>query len=352
MITTYKNQNAFNNRSSSPHPQKRDCLDPQTGMNVSVLLVGSKHFTTIFLERYETPIATVLEATSKAQIIACVSQKRPDIVLLEASFLEVEELCREIKKANSLGWVYCLAIEFCSGIDTFYRGSSQHLLDTAEAIENHADAYLKLSDVETSSDRSLEAEQRLLLAYLQVAYRQVRQYRELLQTNDFLSSIALSDALTNLSNRRAFEWDLPRQIQKARKRNTSLSLAILDVDYFKSVNDNHGHLVGDRVLQLLATRLRNHIRMQDTIFRYGGEEFVILLQQTNTNTAVAIAHRLCQIIRDTPFKIDCDLTLSITVSIGLALLQEEDDDRGITLLQRADFNLLKAKSSGRNRIVH
>ncbi|MBP0018008.1 MAG: GGDEF domain-containing protein [Cyanobacteria bacterium SBLK] len=321
-------------------------------MNVSVLLVGGKHFTTIFLDRYETPSATVVEATSKAKIIACVGQKRPDIVLLEANLLEVKELCWEIKKANPLGWVYCLAIEFSAEIDTFSRCSSQHLLDTAEAIENHADAYLQLSGLETPSDRCLEAEQRLLLAYLQVAYRQVRQYRDLLQTNDFLSSIALSDALTNLSNRRAFEWDLPRQIQKARKRETSLSLAILDVDYFKSVNDTHGHLVGDRVLQLLALRLRKNIRMQDTIFRYGGEEFVILFQQTNAKTAVAIAHRLCQMIAETPFKIDCHLTLPVTVSIGLSLLQDEDDNRGITLLQRADLNLLKAKSSGRNRIIH
>ncbi|MEM9537882.1 MAG: GGDEF domain-containing protein [Cyanobacteria bacterium P01_E01_bin.42] len=351
MITTYKNQKNSSDRSASPHPQKGDRLDLQIGMNVPVLLVGSKHFTTTFLERYETPIATVVETTSKARIIECVGQKQPGIILLEANLLEVEGLCCDIKKASSSGWVYCLVLEFSSGIDTCSRTSSQYILNRAEAIENNADAYLQLSSLESQSDRCLEAERRLLSAYLQAADRQVRQYRDLLHANDFLSSIALSDALTNLSNRRAFEWDLPRQIQKAKKRNSSLSIAILDVDYFKSVNDNHGHLVGDRILKLLATRLRNNIRMQDTIFRYGGEEFVILFQKTNADTAMAIAQRLRQIIADTPFKIDGNLTLSITVSMGLALLQAEDDDCGIKLLQRADFNLLKAKSAGRNRIV-
>lgn len=352
MITAYKNNKPLESHSRSPHSQKPDIFNRQSGMNVSVLLIGSKHFTTIFLQRYETPIAAVVEATSPAKIIACVGRQQPDIVLLEADLLEIEGLCYDIKKANPSGYVYCLAIEFYSSTNLLSRESSQHLLDTAEAIENHADAYLKLLDLEISLQPCLEAEQRLLLAYLQVAYRQVQQYRELLKTNDFLSSIALSDALTNLSNRRALEWDLPRQVQKARKRNNPLSLLILDVDYFKSVNDNHGHLVGDRVLQLLAGRLRNNIRRQDTIFRYGGEEFVILCQQTDADTAIAIARRLCQAIGETPFQIDGNLALSLTISLGLSLLQDEDDDGGINLLKRADCNLLQAKSSGRNRIIH
>ncbi|MGK7929723.1 MAG: diguanylate cyclase, partial [Spirulina sp.] len=281
MIITYKNQKTLADRSSSLYPQKRDRLEQQTDMNVSVLLMGSKNFTTIFRERYETAIAAVVETASKAEIIACVTREQPDIVLVEANLLEISGLCSEIKKTNPFGWVYCLAIEFCSSLYRFPREPYRDLLDTAKAIENDADAYLKLSGLETYENHCLEVEQRLLSAYLQVAYRQVRQYRELLKTNEFLSSIALSDSLTKLSNRRALEWELPRQIQKARTRDTSLSLAILDVDYFKSVNDSHGHLVGDRVLQLLATRMRNNIRMQDSIFRYGGEEFVILLQQTN-----------------------------------------------------------------------
>ncbi|WP_204106407.1 MULTISPECIES: GGDEF domain-containing protein [Spirulina sp. CCY15215] len=320
-------------------------------MNISVLLIGSKNFITTFLERYETPIVAAIESTSKAEIIAGIAQNQPDIVLLEADLLSILGLCCEIKKTNYLGLVYCIAIEYYCSANILEREPSQHLLETAKAIENSADAYLQFSGLDSSINQNIEAEKRLLLAYLQVAYRQVQQYRELLKTNDFLSSIALADALTDLSNRRALEWDLPRQVEKARKKNIPLSLAILDVDYFKSVNDNHGHLVGDRILQLLAYRLRNNIREQDTVFRYGGEEFVILFQQTNTDTAMAIAHQLCQIISETPFNIDRNLTLSLTISLGLSSLQPEDDDRGRMLLKRADLNLLKAKSSGRDRVV-
>jgi len=172
-----------------------------------------------------------------------------------------------------------------------------------------------------------------------------------MQTNDVLSTMALADPLTELSNRRAMEWELPRQIQNARAHLTPLSLVMLDVDYFKSVNDNYGHQVGDRVLQLLAARLRHNLRVQDTLFRYGGEEFVILLTQTSFHDAKLVAKRLRRLIGDQPFNIDGTLALNITVSMGLASLIAIDDAKGESLLRRADFNLLQAKSSGRNQVI-
>jgi len=162
--------------------------------------------------------------------------------------------------------------------------------------------------------------------------------------------MALADPLTELSNRRAMEWELPRQIQNARSYSTPLSLIMLDVDYFKSVNDNYGHQVGDRVLQLLAARLQHNLRLQDTLFRYGGEEFVIALSQTNFQEAKNVATRLKCLVSDQPFNIDGTLALQITISLGLGFLNAEDDIKGETLLRRADENLLRAKTSGRNRV--
>ncbi|HAG85122.1 MAG TPA: GGDEF domain-containing protein, partial [Cyanobacteria bacterium UBA12227] len=157
--------------------------------------------------------------------------------------------------------------------------------------------------------------------------------------------------LTELNNRRAMEWDLPRQIQNARTHSTSLSIIMLDVDYFKSVNDNYGHQVGDRVLQLLAARLQHNLRIQDTLFRYGGEEFLIILSQTNVQEAQIVAKRLRKVVSDQLFNIDGTLALQVTISLGLASLNRIDDSQGESLVRRADHNLLLAKTSGRNQVV-
>jgi two-component system cell cycle response regulator len=130
-----------------------------------------------------------------------------------------------------------------------------------------------------------------------------------------------------------------------------LSLIILDVDYFKKVNDTYGHLVGDRLLQLLCSRLRHNLRLQDTPFRYGGEEFVVLLSNTKGEEALLVAKRLNRVIREEPFKINNQLTINITISLGTATVQENDDIHGLNLLYRADQCLLQAKAAGRNQAV-
>jgi two-component system cell cycle response regulator len=191
----------------------------------------------------------------------------------------------------------------------------------------------------------------MLRSQIIAGLRMVTTHRELMRTNDILSAIALSDPLTELNNRRALDWELPRQVQNARSRSEDLSVLMLDVDHFKTVNDTYGHQVGDRALQLIASRLRHNLRFRDTLFRYGGEEFVIILGCTEKQESLLVAHRLCRLIGDQPFTIDETLDLTITISAGVASLQPRDDPRGISLLKRADSNLLRAKSTGRNRVV-
>ena len=128
-------------------------------------------------------------------------------------------------------------------------------------------------------------------------------------------------------------------------------MIILDVDHFKKVNDTHGHLVGDRVLQVLCQRLRHNLRCQDTAFRYGGEEFVILLANTSDEEALLVARRLNRIVSDEPFALKNQLTINITISLGTASLRSEDDEQGESLLNRADQWLLQAKNTGRNRVI-
>ena len=128
-------------------------------------------------------------------------------------------------------------------------------------------------------------------------------------------------------------------------------MIILDVDYFKKVNDNYGHLVGDRLLKLLSSRIRHNLRIQDTAFRYGGEEFVIILGDTTAEEADLVAHRLNSVVKDSSFAIDSTLTIDVTISLGTTCLLPNDDEKGLSLLHRADTFLLQAKSKGRNRVV-
>ena len=125
---------------------------------------------------------------------------------------------------------------------------------------------------------------------------------------------------------------------------------MLDIDFFKDINDTYGHLVGDEVLKQLAERLRNNMRFYDIPFRYGGEEFVVILNDTDNQEAKTVGDRLCKTIASTPFVLESNLKLSISVSIGIACLWASDKISGYELIDRADQNLLRAKTLGRNRI--
>jgi two-component system cell cycle response regulator len=191
----------------------------------------------------------------------------------------------------------------------------------------------------------------LIQAHIRSATRRIQAYQDLSQKNDLLSAIALVDQLTQLGNRRAFDWELPRQVETARSQEHPFSLLVLDIDFFKRVNDEYGHLVGDQVLRMFADRLRHQMRFHETPFRYGGEEFVVILQNTSNEEAEKVAERLRRLVNESPFVISNDLDLPLSVSIGAATLSDLDDSKGLELIARADQNLLEAKKSGRNRVI-
>ncbi|HEY9893394.1 MAG TPA: GGDEF domain-containing protein [Candidatus Sericytochromatia bacterium] len=319
-------------------------------MDAAVLVVGNAHFLATYVNQIRNIMSGTVEASSCLdEVVSLVQEKQPAILILQATQAGSLELCAQIKQQTQLGWTYCILINSLSEKTSVGTLDDREAIAYAEALESGADAYLSLS-ADTADSAVPIQENRLLRAQIQAGLRGIKFYRELMQTNDVLSTMALADPLTELSNRRAMEWELPRQIQNARSYSTPLSLIMLDVDYFKSVNDNYGHQVGDRVLQLLAARLQHNLRLQDTLFRYGGEEFVIALSQTNFQEAKNVATRLKCLVSDQPFNIDGTLALQITISLGLGFLNAEDDIKGETLLRRADENLLRAKTSGRNRV--
>ena len=163
--------------------------------------------------------------------------------------------------------------------------------------------------------------------------------------------MAITDPLTGLHNRRYMESHLKTLVDEAAQRGKTLSLLITDIDYFKAVNDTHGHDVGDAVLKEFALRLRRNIRGIDLACRLGGEEFVVVMPDTDLAKAYAVAERLRQEIANVPFCNDQGgKGLVVTASVGLATL-ERADDTPETILKRADQALYCAKRDGRNRVV-
>lgn len=169
------------------------------------------------------------------------------------------------------------------------------------------------------------------------------------QANRRLEQLAITDPLTGLYNRRYFFERLEQEFARARRYGNPLSCLILDVDNFKQLNDQWGHLTGDAVLREMARRIQQSIRRVDLPARYGGEEFVILLPQTDLSGAMVEAERIRQTIGGTPFPELPDHT-QVTVSVGIAAL--DDTVNSVEdLIRQADNALYRAKSEGKNRCV-
>jgi diguanylate cyclase (GGDEF)-like protein len=159
---------------------------------------------------------------------------------------------------------------------------------------------------------------------------------------------AITDPLTNIYNRRGLFQLGEFEFQRARRIHRPFSVMMFDIDHFKRINDQYSHAIGDQILQRFTERCQKNLRAIDLLGRYGGEEFVILLPETNLQAAQVIAERLRQSIMNAPFTSDAG-DLRITASIGIA--EAHQNETLNNLVQRADAALYKAKDSGRNRVV-
>lgn len=162
-----------------------------------------------------------------------------------------------------------------------------------------------------------------------------------------LKQQAITDALTGMVNHDYVFEALGRMLQRAQSKQLPLCIVMADLDYFKKVNDNHGHQAGDQVLSDVASRIKGALREFDVVGRYGGEEFLLLLQDTPLETARIIAERIRLRITDHPINL-ADLILHVSISSGIAMANADDDVQ--SLVKRADQALYKAKDAGRNKV--
>ena len=179
-----------------------------------------------------------------------------------------------------------------------------------------------------------------------------KRYAEKLRDNvQYSMEMALTDPLTGLFNRRYMETHVGTLVERSAARGKSLSLLILDIDYFKSINDNYGHDAGDDVLREFAERLKASIRGIDLACRYGGEEFVVVMPDTDLGVATLVAERIRRRIAGEPFPIEKGArAIEVTISVGIAA-RVGPQDNASQMLKRADEALYRAKRDGRNRVV-
>ncbi len=161
--------------------------------------------------------------------------------------------------------------------------------------------------------------------------------------------VGLRDPLTGVNNRRFFDQRIEEEVSRAKRQKTPLSCLFVDLDHFKRVNDQHGHQAGDVILKQVATLLNDSLRSTDVLSRYGGEEFVILLTDTDATVAADIARRMREQIAEMHFSVSHGRKVQITLSIGLATLDiASASQTSKQLLQAADQAVYAAKISGRN----
>jgi diguanylate cyclase (GGDEF)-like protein len=169
------------------------------------------------------------------------------------------------------------------------------------------------------------------------------------KTQAKLEELAATDPLTGLLNRRHFFERFEEELDRAVRFDVPISVVMVDIDHFKRINDQHGHLVGDQVLIEIAKRINNSLRKIDTVCRYGGEEFAILLPGTDLSQAEQVAERVWRKVADTPIK-RAGFEINVSVSLGVANKKQAESMTSNALIDHADQALYAAKKAGRNQV--
>ncbi len=218
----------------------------------------------------------------------------------------------------------CMFIQMKQRIDYEMELRSLHKT-TEKAYKDREEAFIQLEKVYTEIEQKQD---------------------EILKMNEELLILSKTDKLTAIPNRRFYQEELAKHIEKYYNKNIIFSILMIDIDRFKKVNDNYGHIVGDNILIQLASVLTDQIRLNDFLARLGGEEFVIILPETAADKAIEVANKLNKNIENTKW-----VTIDrLTVSIGIATFSKGANE--VSILHDADQALYRAKENGRNCSIH
>jgi two-component system cell cycle response regulator len=267
----------------------------------------------------------VHRAGSAAAAVERAREEAPDVVLVDVALCDVDELVASLKGdpeayRSAVVLVERAGLDLEAAVAALSRGVQDFLVEPVDDAE--------------------------LVARVQAAGRTKGLQEELVVQSKRLEALIFEDPLTGLSNRRFILTQLAGQVSAARRHGRPFSVAMLDIDHFKAVNDRHGHAAGDHVLAEVTGVLREHLRAEDQLGRLGGEEFLVLLPDAGDAAAAAAADKLRAEVERHRVEVEGQ-ALAITLSVGWATWDGESPD---DLVRRADDALYAAKRAGRNRV--
>ena len=304
----------------------RGSLDRQ---RQKILIVDDAETNLMILSNLLAEEGEIISATDGVQAIALAESDLPDLILLDVSMpgMDGYEVCRRLKSDIR---TRDIPIVFVTGRT---EDNDQEKGLSLGAIDYILKPYSPL----------------IVLARIRNHLALQKAHRDLKAANAELTRLATTDFLTGVWNRRRFMELGEAEVARVRRSGRSFGMAMMDVDHFKSVNDTHGHDAGDNVLWALAEACVDRLRNVDVVGRMGGEEFALILPETDPQGAMLTVERLREYLSELAIPIDSG-TLTVTVSIGVTTVRDPSDTiEGA--LKRADEALYKAKGSGRNRTV-
>ena len=252
-----------------------------------------------------------------------------DLAILDRKLPDMDglALCRELKSTAEFRTRYIIML----------TGEADQE-DKVEGLELGADDYI------TKPFQYPE-----LIARVRAGKRIVDLQQELMETNRRLELLSITDGLTKLNNHRHFQDELVRAFEESQRYQRPLSLAMIDIDFFKKVNDAYGHAVGDEVLRAVSALYKGSVRSTDLVARYGGEEFAVIMPETELNDGITFAEQIRMMIEATAIDTQAG-PLKVTVSIGIASVPRSSIHDPKDLIVAADKALYRAKKGGRNQV--
>jgi len=315
------------NRVSQPPAEVR--TDIQEISQICILLVEDDKMAAAYTRfNLEQAGYKVYIAKDGAEARTFLTKEHPALILLDIMLPDINglDLLAEIKKNKKMEHIPVIIVSAIGDLEVRIRG-----------IETGADDYL------VKPVNHLE-----MLARVKANLRKNQLSHKLKSDLDAAVTQAITDALTRLYNRNYLNISMEREILAAKRYGKGFSLLMIDIDHFKDINDTFGHLTGDSVLQEIGILLKETVRAVDIVVRYGGEEFVVLLQETGINGAIAAAEHAREAVEKHKFAKLKDTV--ITVSIGVTEFWPTDSGMEM-IIARADHAMYQAKQAGRNRVV-
>lgn len=308
----------------------------------TILVVDDTQLNVVLLDRILTKEGYGVICAYRGEVALDEARNKcPDLILLDIEMPGMDgfEVCKRLKEDNLLQDIPVIFISALSDTDDKVRALSEGGVDyitkpiQAEDVLARIAIHLKIRNLQ----KQLEEQNSLLEA--EILRRK--------ETESHLQLIASTDSLTEVYNRRYFFELGLKEVSRSMRTQMPLSAIMLDIDHFKKINDSYGHLVGDQVLIRFVQICKQNLRTYDILCRYGGEEFSVLLPDTDINQASIVAERLRNAVESTGMNI-YNHSIFITASFGIANLDLENEISLESILDRADQALYKSKQRGRN----